>query len=68
MPSETPQSVSNELELYFNSNSPGDEIVPLEWWKNHARHQFSQTHNKIDPNIARACLCLKSWLEQKKIE
>ncbi|GBC10151.1 hypothetical protein RclHR1_09390007 [Rhizophagus clarus] len=82
IPSQTSQSVSNELELYFNSNSSGDEIVPLEWWKNHASeyptlskmakdylaimpifvlceqffsiagHQFSQTHNKIDPNTA----------------
>ncbi|GES76489.1 hypothetical protein RCL_jg26361.t1 [Rhizophagus clarus] len=30
MPSQTSQSVSNKLKLYFNSNSPGDEIVPLE--------------------------------------
>ena len=80
------------MELYFTSNSPGDEIVPLEWWKNHsmeylilskmakdylaimptsvpceqffsiAGNQFSQTHNRI------ACLCLKSWLKQGKIE
>ncbi|RGB26708.1 hypothetical protein C1646_770073 [Rhizophagus diaphanus] len=28
---QTPQPVLNELELYFTSNSPGDEIVPLEW-------------------------------------
>ncbi|CAB5215525.1 unnamed protein product, partial [Rhizophagus irregularis] len=35
MPDQTPLPISNELELYFNSNSPGDEIVPLEWWKNH---------------------------------
>ncbi|UZO27319.1 uncharacterized protein OCT59_019520 [Rhizophagus irregularis] len=30
-PNQTPQPVLNELELYFTSNSPGDEIVPLEW-------------------------------------
>ncbi|GBC12078.2 zinc finger BED domain-containing protein RICESLEEPER 2-like [Rhizophagus irregularis DAOM 181602=DAOM 197198] len=35
MPDQTPLPISNELEFYFNSNSPGDEIVPLEWWKNH---------------------------------
>ncbi|CAB5396288.1 unnamed protein product [Rhizophagus irregularis] len=28
-PNQTPQPVLNELELYFTSNSPGDEIVPL---------------------------------------
>ncbi|CAB4493234.1 unnamed protein product [Rhizophagus irregularis] len=97
-PNQTPQPVLNELELYFTSNSPGDEIVPLEWWKNHsmeyptlskmakdylaimqmsvpceqffsiAGNQFSQTRNRIDANTARACLCLKSWLEQGKIE
>ncbi|CAB5205976.1 unnamed protein product [Rhizophagus irregularis] len=97
-PNQTPQPVLNELELYFTSNSPGDEIVPLEWWKNHsmeyptlskmakdylaimptsvpceqffsiAENQFSQTRNRIDANTARACLCLKSWLEQGKIE
>ncbi|CAB4419542.1 unnamed protein product [Rhizophagus irregularis] len=95
---QTPQPVLNELELYFTSNLPGDEIVPLEWWKNHsmeyptlskmakdylaimptsvlceqffsiAGNQFSQTRNRIDANTARACLCLKSWLEQGKIE
>ncbi|CAB4489353.1 unnamed protein product [Rhizophagus irregularis] len=27
---QTPQPVLNELELYFTSNSPGDEVVPLE--------------------------------------
>lgn len=98
MPDQTPQPVTNELELYFNSNPPGDEIVPLEWWKNHAMeyptlskmaqdylaimptsvpceqffsiagNQISQTRNRIDANTARACLCLKSWLEQEKIE
>ena len=97
-PNQTPQPVLNELELYFTSNSPGDEIVPLEWWKNHsmeyptlskmakdylaimptsvpceqffsiAGNQFSQTRNRIDASTARACLCLKSWLEQGKIE
>jgi len=98
MPDQTPQPVTNELELYFNSNPPGDEIVPLEWWKNHAMeyptlskmaqdylaimptsvpceqffsiagNQISQTRNRIDANTARACLCLKSWLEQEKIK
>jgi hypothetical protein len=33
---QTPQPVTNELDIYFNSNPPGDKIVPLEWWKNHA--------------------------------
>ena len=90
--------VVNELDIYFDSNSPGDEIVPLEWWKNHemeypvlskmardylaimptsvpceqffsvAGKQITQTCNRMDPETARACLCLKSWLEQEKIE
>jgi hypothetical protein len=33
---QTPQPVTNELDIYFDSNPSGDEIVPLEWWKNHA--------------------------------
>jgi hypothetical protein len=95
---QTPQPVVNELDMYFDSNPPGDEIVPLEWWKNHAMEyptlskiaqdyltimstsvpceqffsiagkQITQTRNKMDPETARACLCLKSWLEQEKIE
>ena len=89
---------TNELDIYFDSNPPGDEIVPLEWWKNHAMEypilskmardyltimstsvpceqffsiagkQITQTRNRMDPETARACLCLKSWLEQRKIE
>jgi hypothetical protein len=35
-PDQTPQPVANELDIYFDSNPPGDEIMPLEWWKNHA--------------------------------
>jgi hypothetical protein len=27
---------TNELDNYFNSNSPGDEIMPTDWWKIHA--------------------------------
>jgi len=95
---QNPQPVTNELDIYFDSNPPGDEIVPLEWWKNHAMEypilskmacdyltimstsvpceqffsiagkQITQTRNKMDPETARACLCLKSWLEQEKIE
>ena len=33
-----------------------------------AGKQITQTHNRIDPKTARACLCLKSWLEQEKVE
>jgi hypothetical protein len=95
---QTPQPVTNELDIYFDSNPPGDEIVPLEWWKNHAMEypvlskmardyltimstsvpceqffsiagkQITQTRNRMDPETAQACLCLKSWLEQGKIE
>jgi hypothetical protein len=96
---QTPQPVTNELDIYFDSNPPGDEIVPLEWWKNHAMEypvlskmardyltimstsvpceqffsiagkQITQTRNRMDPETAQACLCLKSsWFEQGKIE
>lgn len=97
-PDQIPQPVANELDIYFDSNPPGDEIVPLEWWKNHAVEypilskmaqdyltimstsvpceqffsiagkQITQTRNRMDPETARACLCLKSWLEQGKVE
>ena len=30
------QSVTNELNLYFNSHPPSDEIMPLDWWRIHA--------------------------------
>ena len=30
MPDQIPQPVVNELDIYFDSNPPGDEIVPLE--------------------------------------
>ncbi len=36
MPDQISQPVANELDIYFDSNPSGDEIVPLEWWKTHA--------------------------------
>jgi len=96
--SQIQQPTANELDLYFNSHSPSDEIMPLDWWKIHATEypvlarmaqdylcimstsvpceqvfsvagkQITQTRNRMHPNTAQACLCLKSWLEQKKIE
>ncbi len=36
MPDQISQPVANELDIYFNSNPSGDEIVPLEWWKTYA--------------------------------
>ena len=27
------QSITDELDTYFNSNPPSLEIMPLEWWK-----------------------------------
>ena len=98
MPSEILPPITNELNTYFDSNPPGDEVVPLEWWKNHAMEypilskmakdylsimstsvpceqffsiagkQITQTRNRMHPETARACLCLKSWIEQEKIE
>jgi hypothetical protein len=89
---------TNELDNYFNSNSPSDEIMPTEWWKIHtieypklsrmakdylsimstsvpceqffsiAGKQITQTRNRLHPSTTRACLCLKSWLEQEKIK
>ena len=90
-------SINNELDNYFNSNSPSDETIPTEWWKIHAVEypklskmaqdylsimstsvpceqffsiagkQITQTRNRLHPDTMRACLCLKSWLEQEKI-
>jgi len=98
MPIQNQQPNSNELERYFDSNSPNDEIIPLEWWKMHAAEypvlskmaqdyltimstsvpceqffsmaekQITQTRNRLHPDTVQACLCLKSWLEQKKIK
>ena len=92
------QSVTNELDLYFDSHPPNDDVMPLDWWKIHmteypvlarmaqdyltiistsvpceqffsiAGKQITQTRNRMHPDTARACLCLKSWLEQKKIQ
>ncbi len=33
-----------------------------------AGKQITQTRNRMDPETAHACLCLKSWLEQGKVE
>jgi hAT family C-terminal dimerisation region/Domain of unknown function (DUF4413) len=98
MPSQIQQPTVNELDIYFDSYSPGDEVIPLDWWKIHetefpvlakmaqdyltimstsvpceqffsiAGKQITQTRNRLHPDTARACLCLKSWLEQEKIE
>ena len=35
MPDQNPQSIINELDTYFDVNSPNFEISPLEWWKLH---------------------------------
>jgi hAT family C-terminal dimerisation region/Domain of unknown function (DUF4413) len=86
--------IENELEIYFSSNPPSLDIMPLEWWKIHsseypilsqmakdylaimstsvpceqlfsiAGKQITQTRNRLDSDTIRACLCLKSWLEQ----
>ncbi|GBC48818.1 zinc finger BED domain-containing protein RICESLEEPER 2-like [Rhizophagus irregularis DAOM 181602=DAOM 197198] len=98
MPNQTQQLVSNELDIYFDSHPPGNEVMPLDWWKIHATEfpvlakmardyltimstsvpceqffsvagkQITQTRNRLHPETARACLCLKSWLEQGKVE
>src|SRR5579859_4485821 len=98
MPSQNLPPITNELNTYYDSNPPGDEVNPLEWWKNHtmeypilskmakdylsimstsvpceqffsvAGKQITQTRNRMHPETARACLSLKSWLEQGKIE
>ena len=89
--------IENELEIYFSSNPPSLDIMPLEWWKIHsseypilsrmakdyltimstsvpceqlfsiAGKQITQTRNRLNSDTTRACLCLKSWLEQKII-
>ncbi|CAG8710704.1 16212_t:CDS:2, partial [Cetraspora pellucida] len=47
--------VSDELERYLAI--PIDENCdPLKWWK---------VHNRLDPETARAILCLKSWITEK---
>ena len=28
--------IENELEIYFSSNPPSLDIMPLEWWKIHS--------------------------------
>ena len=35
MSDQNPQSIINELDTYFDVNSPNFEISPLEWWKLH---------------------------------
>ena len=32
----TQQLITNELDIYFDSNSPEGNVAPLEWWKAHA--------------------------------
>ena len=29
-------AVINELDVYFNSHSPGNNVMPLDWWNIHA--------------------------------
>lgn len=36
MPDQNPQSIANELDTYFDINSPNFEVIPLEWWKVHS--------------------------------
>ena len=90
--------IENELEIYFNSNPPSLDIMPLEWWKIHsseypilsqmakdylsimstsvpceqlfsiAGKQITPTRNRLNPDTTRACLCLKSWLEQEIVK
>ena len=35
MSDQNPQSIINELDTYFDVNSPNFKISPLEWWKVH---------------------------------
>ena len=42
--------------------------VPCEQFFSIAGKQITQTRNRMHPETARACLCLKSWIEQEKIE
>jgi hypothetical protein len=98
MPTQNQQQTNvSELDLYFNSYSPSEDILPLNWWKIHsseypilskmaqdylsimstsvpceqcfsiAGKQITQTRNRMHPDTAQMCLCLKSWLEQEKI-
>lgn len=90
--------VENELEIYFSSNPPSLDIMPLEWWKIHsnsypilsqmakdyltvmatsvpceqlfsiAGKQITPTRNRLNPDTAQVCLCLKSWLEQEIVK
>ena len=90
--------IENELEIYFSSNLPSLDIMPLEWWKIHsseypilsqmakdyltimstsvpceqlfsiAGKQITPTRNRLNSDTTRACLCLKSWLEQEIIK
>jgi hAT family C-terminal dimerisation region len=36
MPDQNSQSIANELDTYFDINSPNFEVIPLEWWKVHS--------------------------------
>lgn len=42
--------------------------VPCEQFFSVAGKQITQTRNRLHPDTTRACLCLKSWLEQEKIK
>ena len=42
--------------------------VPCEQAFSIAGKQITQTRNRLNPNTARACFCMKSWLEQNKIK
>ena len=42
--------------------------VPCEQLFSIAGKQITQTRNKLHPDTTRACLCLKSWLEQEIIK
>ena len=52
------QSITNEL----------DTSVPYEQLFSVAGKQITQTRNRLHPDTTRACLCLKSWLEQEIIK
>ena len=49
--------------LYIMSTS-----VPCKQFLSVVSKQITQIQNQMHPNIAQACLCLKSQLEQKKID
>ena len=42
--------------------------VPCEQLFSVAGKQITQTRNRLHPDTTRACLCLKSWLEQEIIK